>query len=179
MFIILTNDNKGILDELIHIGVDRAVAEQRFIEACAERFTNWDDYTPTDVSALLDDGYAEWGGGVVMFIDTSNCTTDAELRDALTGQPAVDMTVAHIVCEGEIALTKGMTVDHILDLCGQNLDHCNSWDIQGQVLFRGSDGRWYTITTASTIGIANPEWAKSVRADCEDLEDLEPAEEGA
>ena len=173
MFIILSNDNKGILDELIHMGVDRAEAEQKFIGACAERLASWDSYTPEDISNYLDDGYAIWDGGVVMFIDTSNCTTDDELRDALTGQPAGDMTVAHIVCDGEVALTKGMTVDEILELCGENLDHSNSWDIQGQVLFRGSDGRWYTITTESTIGIANLEWAQSVIADA----DLEPVKD--
>lgn len=168
MFITLVNDSDGILKELVHIGTDRATCEQKFIGACAEAISNWDGYSPADIAAVLDEGYAVFGGGSVMFIDASNCITDDELRDSLTGQPNGDMTVAEIVADGEVALKEGMTVDQILEECCGNLDSACSWEIQGQVLFKGSDGKWYTITTESIIGLATPEFVKDTLAEHED-----------
>ena len=156
MFIIQVNDNDGVLKDLCYIGFDRKRCEEKFLKACAKTIPNWEEgYSSRNKSDILDNGYVEFVGGAVNFIDASNCRTDSELRDQLTKQPAGDVTVAEIVEEGELALKEGMTVDEILELCGENLDGCNSWDIQGQILFKGSDGKWYTITTESIVGEAS------------------------
>lgn len=86
MFIVQVNDNTGVLKELVHMGVDREEAEKKFLGTCDEgcqpkegryeRLYGRDD--------VLDDGYLVIRGvGVVMLIDTSNCVSDEELRDAL------------------------------------------------------------------------------------------------
>lgn len=160
MFIVLITDGDGILDELVHIGIDRKVAVDHFLDTCKTVITNWDDYDEADVSELLDNGYELCGRGCILLIDTSNCKTDDEIRDELTKQPAGDMTVAEIVQDGELALKEGMTVDEILELCGNNLDACESHEIQGQILFKGSDGKWYTITTESIIGEATTQFVQ-------------------
>ncbi len=160
MFIVQTiQDN--ILDEIIYVGMQRAEAEQQFLGACANVISNWlEEYTPADIEAILDQGYEKFGNGAVMLIDTDGYTSDSKLREILNGEPAGDVTVAEIASDGELAITKGMSIDKVLELCGNNLDACNSWDIQGQILFKGSDGEWYTITTESTVSLANPEWVK-------------------
>lgn len=165
MFIVLINDNEGILNELVHVGCDRKNAERHFLSTCDERISNFDEYNHDDIEAVLGNGYEKFGGGVVMLIDTDGCTSDDAIRDELTKQPAVDMTVAEIIQDGEIALTKGMTVDEILEMCCDNLDSACSWEIQGQILFKGSDGKWYTITTESIIAEANPDFVKDVLAE--------------
>lgn len=170
MFLVQVNDNDGILTELVHIGIDREVAETKFLDTCIALLHDAEglhdaEYSEDEKNAILDNGYEKVGAGVAMLIDTSNCTTDDKLRDALTGQPAEDMTVAEIVEDGEVALEEGMSVDKILELCGENLDACCSWDIQGQILFKGSDGKWYTITTESTIDLAAPEFVSEVLAE--------------
>ncbi len=155
MFIVQVNDNDGILQDLIHVGIDRAKADAAFLSVCAERFTNWSEYGAIDVQSLLEDGYAKFGGGIIMLIDTSNCVTDDELRDQLRKQPSRDTKVAKIVQEGELDLWIGMTVDRLIAACEANLE-----DIREQVLFMGSDGKWYTITTESIIGEATPEFVR-------------------
>jgi len=157
MFLVLVNDNQGILKELVHVGTDRATCEQRFIGACAERIPSWCDYSPANIATLLDEGYTWFDGGVIMFVDTCNCVTDGEIRDQLTGQPPENMTVVKVLEAGEIGLVEGMTVDQIIEKCGYNLDDACSWDIQGAVLFQGSDDKWYTVVTESIIAEANPE----------------------
>ncbi len=40
-------------------------ANQKLIEVCREVFSNFDTYTPDDIEAILEDGYAEFGHGSV------------------------------------------------------------------------------------------------------------------
>lgn len=167
MFIVQVNDHNGVPDKLVYVGCDRSLAETAFIDACKASVKNWDRHRYRDdtCKALLDDGFCRWGDRVINFIDTDGFTSDDAIRDELTGQPAGAMTVAEIVQDGEVALTEGMTVDEIIELCGRNLDAACSWDIQGEILFKGSDGKWYTINTESIIGIANPEWVEETIAE--------------
>jgi hypothetical protein len=143
MFLVQTiRDN--VLSGIAHVGTDRAEAEQKFISTCASEISNWDEYDPADIAAVLDEGYAIFGGGAVMLVDTDGFTSDDNIRDALTRQPSGDVTIAEIVDEGYLELEIGMTVDQIIEKCASNLDSACSWDIQGQVLFKGSNGKWYT-----------------------------------
>jgi hypothetical protein len=40
-------------------------AEKRFLELCHDKISNFDEYTPDDITAILDDGLAEYGGGSI------------------------------------------------------------------------------------------------------------------
>jgi hypothetical protein len=42
-----------------------AEAELTFLNKCAENLSNWDDYTPDDRSALLEQGYEKFGHGSI------------------------------------------------------------------------------------------------------------------
>jgi len=168
MFIVQVNGNDGVLDELVSIHTDRHYSILSFVETCESRVSNWHKYSPSDIDYILDEGHCKFGTGVVLLINTDGFVSDDEIRDELTKQPNEDMTVTRVVCEGEINLSRGMTVDQILESCGRNLDSANSWDIQGQILFKGSDGEWYTITTESTISIASPEFVNSILEESND-----------
>jgi len=152
MFLIQVNNNDGVLKEITHVGCDRSKAETAFFATCEEQLSNWDEYTSEDRNSVLHEGYAQYGCGCIMFIDTDGFTSDAAIRDELTHQPAADVTIVEILHEGELDIKEGMDMDEVLKLCGGNLDSACSWDIQGQVVFKGSDGKFYTITTESIIG---------------------------
>jgi len=161
MFIVMTNFSDGISNEVVHIGCIRHIAEKIFIEACAAN-SDWESYTVEYAKQILDDGYEVFEDRVVTFIDTSNCRTDVELCDELRDVLVSDLVVVEVVQSGEIKLDPGMTLDEVMEQCGANLDAACSWDIQGQILFKGSDGEWYTITTESTIARATDEFVKVV-----------------
>jgi len=164
MYLVMVNKD-NLPQDVILVTTDRDRATEQFLETCSELLSNWDAYTQDDKDILLDQGYELFGNNEsIVLVDTDGPTSDADIRDQLTKQPSGDMTVAEIVESGEVALTEGMTVDQMLELCGRNLDAANSWDIQGQVLFKGSDGKWYTITTESIVAEANPEYWQPILA---------------
>jgi|688.fasta_scaffold439519_2 hypothetical protein len=41
------------------------LAEKKFLELCSDKISNFDEYTPDDITAILDDGLAEYGGGSI------------------------------------------------------------------------------------------------------------------
>jgi len=147
--------------DVILVTTDLEKAQQRFLDTCSEYLSNWNEYSEDDKEELLDQGYEKIvGNGAVVLIDTDGPTSDAAIRGELTGEPAGNMLVSEVILDGEVGIMQGMTVDKILELCGKNLDAACAWDIQGNVLFKGSDGEWYTITTESIVGRANPEFVK-------------------
>lgn len=82
MFIVVSNDNEGILKDLIHIGCDRGVANDHFIGACESAVSNW---SSEDIDDVLDDGYCQCGaGGVILLIDTDGYTSDQRILASLT-----------------------------------------------------------------------------------------------
>ena len=168
MFIVQINGNDGILKELVSLRTDRNLAEADFLSTCKTEMSDWDAYGKEDIDNFLDEGYAQTGAGVVMLIDTSNCVSDDQIRCTLTRQPGEHVTVAEVIEEGELSLKPGMTLDQVLEGCSGNLDSACSWEIQGQILFKGSDGKWYTITTESIIGEANPAFVETVLEDAKD-----------
>jgi len=50
----------------------------------------------------------------------------------------------------------------ILSQCGRLLDAACSHEIVGTVLFKATDGRYYTVTVEATIGEANPNFVKNL-----------------
>lgn len=167
MFLVQVNAINGVLKEITHVGCDRGKAETAYFNTCESNVSNWDEYMPHDRDTVLTEGYCLYGGGCIMLIDTDGFTSNDAIRDELTKQPREDMTIVEIIEEGNLELKVGMNIDEILKLCGNNLDAACSWDIQGQIVFKGSDGKWYTITTESIIGEANSEFVENVLAEIE------------
>ena len=62
---------------------------------------------------------------------------------------------------------KKVDQDDILDDCGALLDSAYSHEILGDVMFEGTDGKFYVITVEAIISEANPDFVK------EALEDLD------
>jgi hypothetical protein len=167
MYLVMINKD-NLPQDVILVTTDLEKAQQHFLDTCQENLVpgNWDHLTDEDKDALLEEGYKTIAdNSAVVMIYTDGPTSDEAIRDELTKQPHGDMTVAKIYEDGEIDLEVGMGVDRILELCGDNLDHCNAFDIQGSILFEGSDGKNYTITTESTIAEAHPAYAKQVMED--------------
>lgn len=162
MFLVMTTRD-SVLDELIAIEVDRKKAEAKFLEVCSYAVSNWNEcYTAGDKETILERGYqCGTENRVVMYIDTSNCITDQKLRQILSPD-SLPVTVAKVIQTGELPLKPGMTMDEVLEDCCGNLDHACAHDIQGCVLFEGSDGKMYTVTTESHICEARPDWAQEM-----------------
>jgi ferritin-like protein len=54
----------GMVEEVMQFPREDAhVAEQQFVNAMAERISNFDDYTDGDIQACLEDGFEGFGGG--------------------------------------------------------------------------------------------------------------------
>lgn len=71
MFLVVTIE-KNVINEIQYMGEDREKAELAFLATLRECLTNWDEYTPGDVEAILVDGFESYGKGAVNFIDTDD-----------------------------------------------------------------------------------------------------------
>jgi hypothetical protein len=60
--------------------------------------------------------------------------------------------------------------DDILENCGNLLDASCSHEILGDVMFEGTDGKFYTITVEAVISEANPDFVKEALEDLKDEE---------
>jgi len=158
MFQVQVNDNAGVLKELVWIGLDREVAERKFLATCSTEISNFDEYSPEDISEVLDNGFESYGNGTVMLIDTSNCRTDEELVTEIGGfiPPDVEQVEEWHSC-GEIGEVN--TISEIIENAGECLDSANSWDICGEVLFKAG-GKWYVGTTQFVLSEASEEYLK-------------------
>ncbi|MAE81291.1 MAG: hypothetical protein CMB80_01055 [Flammeovirgaceae bacterium] len=68
--VVVVQDN-GVIDE-IWVYSKPEEAEVKFHEVCAERLSNWDEYTSEDQEAVLDQGYERFGHGVIYIVHSSN-----------------------------------------------------------------------------------------------------------
>jgi hypothetical protein len=66
------------------------------------------------------------------------------------------------------------TVRDLYEQAGAMLDGACSWDICGECLFEGEDGRHYVGTVEFVVGPANPSYVREARAEIGDEEE-EPA----
>lgn len=166
MFIVLVNDNEGILKEIIHMGMKRDAAEQHFIRACATNLSNWEGYTPEDISAVLENGYEVFGGGCIMFVDTDGFTSDEEIAAMTGGFPPKKVNrITRWEQDGEIGSVD--TIDEVVERAGRCLDAANSWDICGPILFQAEDGKWYAGTVNFVISEANPKYVEDTLKELE------------
>jgi hypothetical protein len=58
----------GIVDEAV-ICKDDEHAKRVFLDLCAERISNWGDYTVKDIDAVLEQGFEEFGNGSVCLVN--------------------------------------------------------------------------------------------------------------
>jgi hypothetical protein len=54
------------------------------------------------------------------------------------------------------------TTEELLDLAGEILDDACSWDIVGECVFIGEDGKTYVGTVEFHIGEANPAYVEQI-----------------
>lgn len=74
-----------------------------------------------------------------------------------------DIKVKRWIEKGEFSGEKDS--DAILDYAGGLLDEACTYEILGQNLFEGKDGKFYTVTVEAVIAEAAPEFVKSILAD--------------
>lgn len=87
MYLVMVNKD-NLPQDVVLVTTDRDKATAQFLDTCSERLSNWDEYSPDDKEALLDLGYEHFGNNeAVVLVDTDGPTSDAEIRDQLTGQP--------------------------------------------------------------------------------------------
>lgn len=169
MFLVQNNDNHGVLKELVYVGCDRETAQEHFFSTCSTAISNWAEYTRDDQEVCLDDGYAEFGGGAILFIDTDGITSDAEIAAMIGKYPLPDVQkIKRWVESGEIGEVK--TIDEILEKAGRCLDAACSHDICGPILFQAEDDKWYVLTVEGVIGEAAPEYV----SDCLEENECQP-----
>lgn len=72
------------------------------------------------------------------------------------------VTVKKWIATGELNEKNRKQAD-ILDECGRLLDKSCSSEILGEVLFKGTDGKYYCICVEAIISEANPEYVKDFK----------------
>jgi hypothetical protein len=55
------------------------------------------------------------------------------------------------------------TQAEILEQCGNALDHCCSHDILGDVVFKATDGKFYTVTVEAVISECDASYADNFK----------------
>jgi hypothetical protein len=114
------------------------------------------------------------------YIDTDHKPTTADLRDAISylrttmTQEWPELTVKEVIRSGELEISPGHTREEIIELACECLNAANSWDICGEVLFLGNDGRHYVGTVEFVIAPGNPVYVQDAlksKADEGDEED--------
>jgi hypothetical protein len=72
--------------------------------------------------------------------------------------------VAEFIEKGELSGTEKDT-EEILETCACLLDKSCSHEIVGPVLFKGKDGKWYTVTVEAVIGEAGKGFVEDTLAE--------------
>jgi hypothetical protein len=60
-YILLIDNN--LLKEAIKC--NKHTIEARFLDLCATKLSNWEDYTPDDIEDVLESGYVRYGDGSI------------------------------------------------------------------------------------------------------------------
>lgn len=50
----------------------RQLAWNHFLDECQTRITNWDQYSPDEIAAVMDNGYEHYGSSTIVLIDLTN-----------------------------------------------------------------------------------------------------------
>jgi hypothetical protein len=90
-------------------------------------------------------------------------------RDLLKDRP--ELTVKEVIRSGELEIEAGHTLEEIVELACECLNAANSWDICGEVLFLGNDGKHYCGTVEFVVAPANPVYVSQALGENKDEED--------
>ena len=86
------------------------------------------------------------------------------------------MKITEMIRSGDMAGTYTDT-DELLADAGRRLDKACSYDICGEVIFKGEDGKHYVMNVEAVIEEVNPEYLKEILAqDAEDDESMAGSE---
>ena len=80
-------DDKGVIESLNSFDdteEGRQAAETAFIEQCASRISNWDEYDQDDIDGILDQGYEKTGKHTIIIAHS----TSPEIVEAIERCPA-------------------------------------------------------------------------------------------
>lgn len=150
--------NRGdVLDEITHVGVNQEEARAHFLDACKVNLSNFGEYTPDDVSKIINDGYCQFGSGAVVLIDTEEFISDQDIGAMVGSFPPSNVNkIKQWAMSGEIGEVD--TIDEVIKRAGECLDSANSWDSCGGVVFRAEDDKWYVLTVNGVITEADPDY---------------------
>jgi hypothetical protein len=131
------------------------------------------------------DAYGDLDEEEVEYIDSGRRPSSEDCRTACEYYHAEvfmrdhpEPTVAEVLRAGELDIKPGHTFVDIIEMAGECLDANSSWEICGNVLFKGSDGRFYSGNVEFEIGEASAEYVKSELAALADEEEEEGDEDG-
>jgi hypothetical protein len=102
--------------------------------------------------------YEDWTESVVRnmleFVPFPGCQ-----KGIIQSVVPLDLTVAAVMKDGvgEMEIREGDGIPDLMDAAGECMDNACSYDILGTVLFVGSDGKVYCITTEAYVAPFNPE----------------------
>jgi len=71
--------------------------------------------------------------------------------------------IAEVIVAGELDETKCADSDSVLEQCARLLDKSYASDIIGDPLFRGADGKYYTVTVEAFFAEASSELVREAR----------------
>jgi hypothetical protein len=119
------------------------------------------------------------------YIDSNRRAASEDLRQAEGYLRAeLDMErppvrVAKVIRGGELEIEPGHTFEEIIELSCPLLDDANTWEICGEVLVLGDDGRYYTGTVEFAMSPANAPYVEDVLKEAIDQEISDEEEEDA
>jgi hypothetical protein len=73
--------------------------------------------------------------------------------------------IAKIIKTGEFDPGQCKDDGEIIEQAAGMMDSACTWDICGENLFLGEDGKYYTVTVEAEFAEANPAWVKEVLAE--------------
>ena len=78
------------------------------------------------------------------------------------------MNIKRFLTTGELDFPLPKNTDELREQAGDLLDASCSWDIMGQVVFEGDDGKFYVATVEVDVTEAHPQFLKQVMEEIEE-----------
>lgn len=129
---------------------------------------------------LARDMFGDMDDTGVEYVDLDHEPDRSDLKKAarhLNGDLFVErapLTVKEVIRSGELEIEPGHTMAEITEMASECLNATSSWDICGEVMFLGSDDRYYVATVEFVIAPGNPAYVKDVlKGDADDEEETE------
>jgi len=69
------------------------------------------------------------------------------------------------ICSGKFSVKNKQTIGDVIEEAGYLLDGVEASEIVGKVLFKASDGKYYTATVEVLVYEAHPQFVKDILAE--------------